>query len=75
MNTNIFRTALTWAAIVIPLLSTFFGCASDAVSGAVNCSASWLPPQYAVLVSSGLLVLNQIIKAFDGTGLFKPVQK
>ena len=75
MNTNFFRSILTWLAILVPSVDLFFGCAADAVTQAFSCASSWLPPQYAVAVSSGLLVLNQIIKALDGTGLTKPVAK
>lgn len=75
MNSNLFRTILTWLAIIVPAVSVLFGCATDAVSGAVTCTASWLPPQYAVAVSSILLILNQAIKAMDGTTLTKPVGK
>lgn len=75
MNTNLIRTILTWLAIIIPPVSVALGCSTDAVSGAITCSASWLPPQYAVIASSVLLILNQVIKAFDGTTLTQPISK
>jgi hypothetical protein len=74
MNTNFFRTLLTWAAIIIPAAAVVFGCSTDALTGAIDCSSSWLPPNYAVLASSGFLILNQVIKALDGTTLTKPVK-
>ncbi len=73
-TTTSFRTALTIMAFVVTAAMVFFGCAADALSGAVNCTASWLSPQMASLVAGVLLGLNQLVKAFDGTTLVKPVK-
>ena len=76
MNANFIRTLLTWGAIVVTAATSIFGCTADVVTGAYNCAGSWLPPQYAGFITVGLLVVNQILKAFQGgapgTGLVAP---
>lgn len=76
MNMNFFRTILTWAAILVTAASSFLGCHTLPDGLTVDCSASWIGPQYAGLISIVLLVVNQIVKAFMGgtigTGLVAP---
>jgi hypothetical protein len=69
-----FRTALTIAAFVVTTGVVVLGCSLDAVTGAVSCANSWLSPQLGALVAGVLLGLNQLVKAFDGTTLTKPVK-
>lgn len=70
-----FRTILTGLAFVVTLAMIVFGCSADAVTGAIACSAGWLGPQGGAIIAGILLGLNQVIKAFDGTTLSKPVPK
>jgi hypothetical protein len=66
MNANLFRTLLTWGAIIVTFGSTVLGCTTDAVTGNISCAASWLSPQLAGIASMVLLVINQLLKAFQG---------
>jgi len=65
MNANFIRTMLTWAAIAVTAVTTIFGCTTD-ISGVMNCSASWLSPQWAGTITAVLLILNQLMKAAQG---------
>jgi hypothetical protein len=68
-----FRTGLTVLSFVVTAAMVVAACGTDAVTGSVTCTAQWLSPQLAGLVSGVLLGLNQLVKAFDGTTLTKPV--
>lgn len=72
MNMNSFRTIMTVVAGLLVSVMTFapqfLGCTIEAVTNAVDCSASWLPPVWAGLVATGLMVLNLILKALQGGG-------
>jgi hypothetical protein len=76
MNANFLRTILTWGAIIVTMGSTILGCTTDAVTGNISCAASWLSPQLAGIAATAMLVINQILKAFQGgtvgTGLVSP---
>ena len=76
MNSNLIRTLLTWGAIVVTFATTILGCSADAITGVTSCSASWLPPQWAGMIATGFLILNQLLKAFQGgmpgSGLVAP---
>ena len=76
MNANLFRTLLTWGAIIVTFGSSVLGCTTDAVTGNISCAASWLSPQLAGIASMVMLVINQLLKAFQGgtvgTGLIAP---
>lgn len=61
MNANFFRTLLTWGAIMVTVGSSVLGCTATG-----DCSASWLPPHLAGIAATALLVLNQLLKAFQG---------
>lgn len=70
MNSNFIRTLLTWAGIGLSVLPAVTGCVADAV-GRLDCSASWIPPQYSGMLVAAVLIINQIMKAVD-VGLLKP---
>lgn len=70
-----FRTALTIAGMAVMVITVIGGCATDAISGALTCNASWLSPKVGATLAFLLLGLNHVIKAFDGTTLTKPVAK
>ena len=70
MNSNLIRTVLSIAAIVLSVIPAVTGCVADAL-GRLDCSASWLPPQYSGLLVAAVLIVNQILKAAD-VGLVKP---
>jgi hypothetical protein len=76
MNANFFRTLLTWGAIIVTMGSTILGCTTDAVTGNISCAASWLSPQLAGIAATVMLVINQLLKAFQGgtpgAGLVSP---
>lgn len=74
-SSTTFRTILTGLAFVVTLAMVVFGCSTDAVTGAIACSAGWLSPQLAGVVAGVLLGINQMVKTFDGTTLTKPVTK
>lgn len=68
-----FRTALTVLGFVVVGITIFAGCTTDA-AGVVLCSATWLSPKMGAFAATVLIGLNQVIKAFDGTTLTKPVK-
>jgi hypothetical protein len=68
LNKNLIRSALTWTSMAYLIASFALGC-SDLASGAIFCSASWLDPKYATIVSTAMLLLNQLLKAQQG-GVF-----
>lgn len=67
MNLNFIRSIMTGLAGVIPLIVVFFGCTTG-VDGAIDCSLSWVSPQYALILSGILGVLSFILKAFSQGG-------
>lgn len=70
-----FRTALTIAGMAVMVITVIAGCATDAVTGAMVCSAPWLSPKLGAVLAFLLLGINHVVKAFDGTTLTKPVAK
>lgn len=64
-TTNLFRTFLSIAAIVTTVAGQVLGC-STLASGATVCSASWLTPQLAAFAATVFIVLNLVLKAFQG---------
>lgn len=70
MNSNFVRTMLTWAAILVTAVPVVTGCVADAFSH-LDCSASWIPPQYAAIISIAFLGINQVMKLMD-VGLVLP---
>lgn len=68
MNLNFIRSILTGLAGVIPVLVVFFGCTPDAVTGAVSCASSWVPPQYSLLLAGVLGILSFVLKMFGQGG-------
>lgn len=75
MNTNLFRTLLTIAAVAVTFAGSILGCTTDA-TGNSTCTAAWLSPQLAGIAATGFMVLNLILKAFQGgdagAGLVSP---
>lgn len=75
-NANLVRTLLTVAALLLPALTVIFGCESSGDGLALVCRVEWLTPKMSILVSSGLLVANILLKAWQGgafgTGLVAP---
>ena len=67
MNSNLFRTLLAAGVVILPLIIQFFGC-STSLSGAVNCSGSWIPAAYLPYVMSGMTLFGLLIKTFGGSG-------
>lgn len=77
MNLNLIRSIMTGLAGIIPLVVTFFGCSSDAVTGNVSCSSSWIPVEYSLYLAGALGVASFLIKMFGqggtlGENLTKP---
>ena len=68
MNLNFIRSIMTGLAGVIPLIVVFFGCKSDAITGAMSCVDSWVPPQYAVVLAGVLGVISFLLKMFGQGG-------
>lgn len=69
ISNNSVRTVLNLVGGILIPLSTFLGC-HQAVLPATgfDCSASWVPPQYAPLLTIALVGLNLVIKAFGQGG-------
>lgn len=80
MNLNTFRTLLTTVSGllvgVMAFLPQALGCTVDAISNAVDCAHSWLPPGWVGTIAFVLMALNLILKATSGgslgAGLVKP---
>jgi len=76
LNTNLVHNALNvviWLSSSIAAFLLMTGCTS-LVSGGFDCSASWLPPQYALYISAAAGFLKTAINVWrDGfSGLVKP---
>lgn len=65
MNSNLIRTIIAAAVVILPLIVQFLGCTTTA-SGAYDCSASWIPAGYLPYVMSGMTLLGLLIKTFGG---------
>lgn len=58
------------AMIIVPLIS-LLGCSFDEVTGVANCAGSWIPPQWAAIITPLIGVVVYAIKAFAGGGTVK----
>jgi hypothetical protein len=70
-----FRTVLTGLGMAVMIITVIAGCSTDALTGAITCTAYWLSPETGAALTFVLLGLNHVIKAFDGSTLTKPVAK
>lgn len=77
MNSNLFHNIanvlnIVLAAALAALMAT--GCTVDSVSGALECSQSWIPVEYIGFALIGINVLKLAVNVVrDGIGgLFKP---
>ena len=77
MNLNLIRSIMTGLAGVLPLVVVFFGCTTDAVTGSISCTTSWIPPEYTLYVAGALGIGSFLLKMFSqggtvGENLAKP---
>jgi hypothetical protein len=75
MNSNLFRTILSLGAVAMPIIYSIFGCTD--IGTDVVCTATLLTPQHTMIISSALVVINVLLKAFQGgpvgAGLVAPL--
>lgn len=68
MNTNLFRTILNVLSIISVGMVALGGCVTDdpatAIIEATSCSASWLPPQFALGAALVFQVIGFLTKMF-----------
>jgi hypothetical protein len=67
MNSNLIRTLLTSGSAFLSIVPALVGC--KAVAGALDCTNSMVPPQYAAALALTLMAISTVIKTVD-TGLF-----
>lgn len=77
MNANLFHNLANGASLLLAagtavLMSS--GCVTDVTTQALNCSASWLPPQYTIVAIGVLQAVKFGVNIYrDGlSGLTKP---
>lgn len=72
MNANLFHNLVNGASLLLAagqgaLMAS--GCTIDAASQVLNCSASWLPPQYTLYAIAALQVIKFGVNIYrDGLG-------
>lgn len=79
MNLNMIHNVINLLIAGLGAILLASGCVATA-TGTLDCSASWIPPQFTALAITALAVLKVVMNIFrDGlTGLWKvqpPVQK
>lgn len=76
LNLNFLRTLLVGVAGAIPLATLALGCTTMVDGVTAVCSSTWVKPEYAIYLPPALLILNLILKAYQGgtpgTGLVAP---
>lgn len=65
MNSNLIRTIIATAVVLLPIVVQFLGCTTNAV-GVYDCSGSWIPANYLPYIMSGMTLLALLIKTFGG---------
>lgn len=75
LNTNLIHNVLNWVSLLLAGATAILmtsGCTSM-VTGAIDCTASWINPIYSAYAISGIMVLKTILNVLrDGIGgLFK----
>jgi len=71
MTVNTLRTLLMIFGVILVPLASMLGCTLDDVTGAANCSASWIPSPYNLFLAPAVGVLVMILKATSQGGTLK----
>jgi hypothetical protein len=72
MNSNLVRTIAAIVTMSIGILTALGGCSTDAVSGAITCTAGYLNAGLLGLIVTALGFLHLISKVLSGMSLTKP---